>query len=105
MQRVGPVVGGQLVFLAVERELALGDAVGDPAVVGAEIGMAAEVPFEIVESEDDVGDLAVPIGHVDLGDDGAVGDDFDGHFAVREHVLFDRSPVRGFAEVHLGHAP
>lgn len=38
VQRVGPVVGGQLVRLAVHAERALGDAVGDAADNCAKVG-------------------------------------------------------------------
>ena len=55
MQRVRAVIDGQLVFLAVERELAPGDPVGDAARGGPEMGMAGQVGRQIVKAKDDVG--------------------------------------------------
>src|SRR5262249_27150771 len=101
VKRIRPVVRGEFVFLAVEREPRLGDTVGDAPRGRAEVRMTAKVPFEIVETEDDVGDFAISIGDFDRSDDGPESDDLDAHFAVRERVQFDRSAVRGFAEVHL----
>jgi len=40
VQRVRAVVGEELVFLAIERELGFGDAVGNAACDRAEVGMA-----------------------------------------------------------------
>ena len=56
-RRVGAVVEGQLVLVAVEREPALGDPVGDPAGDGPEMRVLGQVGVQRVEAEDHVGRL------------------------------------------------
>ena len=63
--QVVAVVGGERVVLAVEGELALGDAVGVPADDRAEVGVGAVNMVEGLEAEDDVGLLAVAVGDVE----------------------------------------
>ena len=62
MEVVGIVVGRELIGLAVELELAVGDAVGDPPGGAAEVRAASLVGREVVEPEDDVSGLAVADG-------------------------------------------
>ena len=81
MQVVRTVVGGELVFFAVEREVPPGDPIGATADQGAEVGTALEVAVEVVEPEHDVGERAVAVGDVQLGDDRPVVGDLQ-HQAV-----------------------
>ncbi len=102
MQGVRAVVGRQGVLLAVEGELALGDAVGDAADGAAEVRVVAEIAFQVVEAEDDVGQLAVLVGDVQLGEGGAVGDDLGlGAAGVGEGEFLDHGAVRHLAELPL----
>src|SRR3546814_8214703 len=59
---IGAVVDGHLIRLAVERELALGDAVGEPPHRAAEILGLVEILLEIVVAERDIGLVAVLVG-------------------------------------------
>src|SRR5262249_32009523 len=79
------------------------DAVGDTADDATEVRVALEVAVEVVEAEDDVGELAVAVGDVQLGDDAAVVGDLDRHaFGVGEYVQLDRRTLGGLAEMcHL----
>ncbi len=98
---VGTVVDGQLVFLAVQRELALGDTVGDAAGGGAEvmIGLGL-VAGHVVEAEDHVGGLAVLVGDVQLDQGGAVGDDLGAHpFGILESISLNWCAVGSLAEI------
>ena len=74
---VGAVVGGQGIGLAVQRELALGDAVGVAAGDGPEEGMSGKVVLERIQRQGDVGQVALPIGRLDRGEDRAVGHHLD----------------------------
>src|SRR3546814_14492410 len=53
VERIGAVVDGHLIRLAVERELALGDAVGEPPHRAADILGLVEILLEIVVAERD----------------------------------------------------
>ena len=59
----GRIVGGEGVGLAVERELAAGDAVADAADQGAEERRVLYVGRHGVEPEGDIGDTARAVGH------------------------------------------
>ncbi len=61
----------ELVRLAVEGEPAVVDAVGDPANGGAQVGVVGYVLLEVVEAEDDVGQPARLVRHVQLREDRA----------------------------------
>ena len=63
MEMVGPVVQVELVALAIELELAGGDAVAVAADDGAEEILVLGVAGEIVVAEDDITRVALPIGH------------------------------------------
>ena len=69
---VGRPVGRQLDRLAIELEPGAGDAVGDPADERAEERMAGEIAVEVGKAQHHVGEPAVAIGHVQLGDDAAI---------------------------------
>src|SRR5437660_11272099 len=71
VERVRAMVLCQGVFLAVENELAVADAVGDAAGDGAEERMPPQVTVEVVVTEHDVAIFSVSIRHVQLGDDRA----------------------------------
>ncbi len=58
------VVGRQGVFLAVQRELAVLDAVAEAADGGAEISGRRAIGLDCVEAQDDIGDLAPGRGDV-----------------------------------------
>jgi len=62
---VGLVVDREFIFLAFERELPLGDAIGDSAHGAAEVLIPVGlVACHVVETEDNVGELALLIGDV-----------------------------------------
>src|SRR5579872_3709808 len=61
--------------MAVERETALADAVGEAADGGAEVVAVIEVLLRAVESEDDVSRLAGAVRSVERLDTGTEGDD------------------------------
>src|SRR2546425_291797 len=102
MKGVGAVILGERVLLAVERELGLGDPVGHPAADRPKIWVAAEIAFEIVKTENDVVDLAVSVGYMQLRDNSAVRDDLSLHpRRVGENKEIHGFAVFGLAEVHL----
>src|SRR5260370_41571261 len=76
---IWPMVGGQRVLLPAEREFALGDAIADAAGDRAEIGMAVEVAFQVVEAEHDVIEVARLVGNMQLRDDPTISDDLHDH--------------------------
>jgi hypothetical protein len=88
---------------AVEREPALGDAVGDTTRDGAEVRVPGNVFVERIKSQRDVRDVAFAIGHVHLGDDAAVGHHLHRQaVAVRQRVEINGLAVLGRAEISLG---
>src|SRR5262249_32645126 len=100
VQRIGSVVSGERGSLAVESELALGDAIGVTADERTKIGMSSQVAFQIIESEDDVAELAVAIGYIELGDNSSVGYHLGlDAVVVRKRVQVNGSAVGGLAEV------
>ena len=97
---VFPVVLGQLVPDPVQGETAAGNAVGVASHQGAEVGVLGEVAFQRVESQDDVVEVAGPVGGPEGGDDAAVGDDpdFDAG-GIRQRVDPDALAAGSGAEV------
>ncbi len=94
VERVGPVVLGQRVRDAVERERAIRDAVGIAPRDRPEVRALGHVVGQVVETERDVRDSALAIRRVDLGDDAAVGDDLHRRAAlVRKRELLDGSAI------------
>ena len=89
VQRVRPVVGGQLVFLAVEREFRLADAVGVAADERAHGGLAGLQLVDRLVAERHVAEHALLVGHQDLLDLGAPVGDLHHHAAL----VFDRVEV------------
>ncbi len=72
---VGRLVDRELGLAAVEDELALVDAIGEPAGDAAEVlVVGGEVAGFVVEAQHDVGQLAAAVGHVELGERAAAGD-------------------------------
>lgn len=87
VEMVRAVVHREGVFPAVEREPALGDAVGHAAGRRAEERMALHVLIEIVEAADDIAGLAIAVGHPEFREDAAVLGDLGGDaLGVRERV-------------------
>src|SRR6185312_17055202 len=83
MQRVGAVVGGQVVCVAIEREASMGDAVGVAADQGAEVGLGvAHVAGQVVIAEHDVAALAAAVGGLERDHDAAVVGDFGAQAAM-----------------------
>ena len=104
VQRVLTVVLRQLVLRAVQGEAAVGDAVAIASHDGSEVGVYLEVAVQAVESEDHVGELAVPVRRLQAHDDGAVSHDSRLHAVlVGERVEFDRGPVGSLSEILLVH--
>ena len=88
MQVVGTIIEGELVVLAVERELTLADAVAIASDKGGAIDLVGfHKSLNAVEALDDVSYLALPVGHHD-GTDGAaiVGDCHFVTFTVAQNV-------------------
>jgi len=77
VQMMRSVVGGQLVFFAVEGENTSGNAIGTPANVGPEVRVALQIVLEFVKTQDDVGELTLLIGDVDFRNNAAVVDAAD----------------------------
>ena len=99
VQRVGTVVGGELVLLAVQGEGGVGDPVAVAADDGPEVRVRLQVAVDRVEAEGHVGGAARAVGHDDPLHDGAPRDDVHLH-AVRvlERVALDRGAVERLAE-------
>ena len=104
MQMIGIVVDGQGVFLPVENELALGDAVGHPTGCHAKVRVAVEIAFKVIVAQHDVAQCAVFVRHMHLGEHRPVGDDsgLEAVF-VDQRVGFDCFAVLGFSECFFFH--
>ena len=87
---IGSVVRGELVFFSVEGEASLRNAVGHATTDGAERGVAFEIQIKVVEPGDDVAGVAVAVGSVKLGENGAVIHDLgDRAAAIGECINMD----------------
>ena len=64
---VFPVVPGQGVLLAVEREPGVGNSVHHPPADAAEVGMARQVVRQLVETQSDIRHFALAVRNVHLG--------------------------------------
>ena len=95
---VAAVVAVKVVRRAVDGELALADAVAEAADERAQVPAVVFVPRHVVIAEDDVGGLAVLIGHDDALHDAAVVEDGGAARAVLEGEGKDFPAVRRFAE-------
>src|SRR5262245_59929155 len=93
------VVHGEGVFLTIERELALGDAVGHTACDGPEEWVPFQIAIEIVEPKDNIAELAVAIGYPELRENCAVFGDLRNRASpVGEGVDFNVGAVGHLAE-------
>ena len=92
------IVDRERVLLPLQRELPLGDAIGDAADGAAEVlVLVGLIAGDVVEAEDDIGELAGLVGDVDLGDGGAERHHLDGDpLLVLEGKGFDSRAVGGF---------
>src|SRR5882762_4953963 len=99
MQRVRTVIEEERVFLAVERELSLGDAVAVAAYRRAKKRMIAKVAGEIVKTKDYIGVLTGFVRYPKLCQRCAVSD-YLGHGAlgIGERVLIDFRAVGQFSK-------
>ena len=79
VQVIGAVVDGELIFLPVQREAALGDTVGEAADDGAERSSPGHVLVDALVAEHHVTELAVLVRHQDLDDLGALVGDLHHH--------------------------
>ena len=78
VKRIRSVVDVEMVFLAVESELAIGDAVAVAADGGAEVRVRiAYVAFELIEAKNDVAKFAILVGNEELRDQCAISNDSD----------------------------
>jgi hypothetical protein len=97
------VVGRELVGMAAQLELSLGDAVAVASDGRAEVGGEREVGGEPVEAEGHVAELAVAVGHDEFHHRRAVIHDADAHAVfVGQGVEVDRFTLRRFAKVFGG---
>src|SRR5688572_1897103 len=69
VQKVGPVVGGQLVRFASELELSVLYAIRDTTDGCTEVRCFLDVVFEAVVAEHDIGKLSIAVRYVKFGDD------------------------------------
>ena len=76
MQMVRPIVGGQDVVLAVEREAALGDAVGKPSSDAPEERMPLEIPSQSIEAQHHIPELSMTVSGMQFGHQQAVVGEF-----------------------------
>ena len=94
MQGVGAVIDRQGVFLAVERELALGNPVAVAPDHGAEVRAVLDVIGQIVVAEHDIPELAVAVRHFQEDDQAAVIADASlGAVAIAQRVKVHRGAV------------
>src|SRR5215472_18003262 len=97
VQIVGRIVDLERILLAVQRESALGDAVGNATYQRSEPGGIPDIGFKLIKTQHHVSRLAGAIGDPELGDGGTVGDDpRDRTGGVRKSELIDAGAV-----VHL----
>src|SRR6266480_4337544 len=99
MQCILAVVLGQRIFFSVQDKLAIRDAISVSSHDGAEIRALVEISIELVETKNDIIQLAVLIGHPQRHDDSAVGDGAHFHpMRVRDGVELDRLTVFGLTK-------
>ena len=94
MQRIGAIVGDEMIGLAVQGELRAADTVGVATGDRAEMAGQRLVVPQASEAERDVVEPARAVGHVDFGDDSAVAEEAHAHTVIvghREDV--DRLPA------------
>src|SRR4029077_7805727 len=104
VERVRGVVDVEMIFLAIESELAIGDAVAVAADGGAEVRMRiAYVALELVEAKNDVAEFAILIGNEELRDEGAITNDSDcSAVTAVESVGVDHGAVGKLTGFRLG---
>jgi len=99
MQRIGAVVGRELIALAVDLEAALGDAVGKTPHGGAEEAPEGDIAVEVFPPQHHVGELSGAIGRENRLNSRAIGDDagLETVLAAQPHH-FNRAAVRQMPE-------
>ena len=99
MQRVGTIIFRQRVFLAIERELSVADAISIASNQSAKIGALVKVAGERIESQRYIGKLPCLIGGLYRDDNSAIRHhaDFDA-VRVRQRIKLDGFPVERIAE-------
>ena len=99
VQVMSAIVRRQGVFLAVEGELGVGDAVGHAAGDAAEVGVFLQIRVQVVKAEDHVVELASLVGDVQFGDDPAQFHDLRGHARrIGQGEYLHRGAVRHLPE-------
>jgi hypothetical protein len=94
VEAVRLVVLGECVLCPVELELTVGDTVAVATDEGTEVARAVDIGLDAVVSEDDVGHLAVLVGHHDRDEAAApVGNASLGTFGILEDVEVGRFPI------------
>lgn len=79
VQVVGPIVGRQLVGLAVEHEASAADTVGIATDHRADVGMGLQIGRKTVKAQHHIAPVPLAIGHPNGADDRPVIQDFDFH--------------------------
>src|SRR6185437_6689891 len=95
VQRVSPIVNRNLIRLPVDRELSQGDPVSKPSHDATEMRLfPVQVIVQLVESQHDVRNLAVPVGRSDAHNPGAIGRDSNLYLSACQGKNRNGSPIR-----------
>ena len=73
MQRIGAIIDGKGIGLAVQSKFTFGDPVAVAPYDRSKVRLISQITFERIESQDDVGLLAIAVWRVNGNDAGTVG--------------------------------
>ena len=99
MERVGTVIGCQRVGFAFERESGAANAIAITANQRAKIRTLGQIAIELVVTEHNVTQIALPVRHLERLDDATIGQDARFHpVRIAQRVNFHRPSVRQVAK-------
>src|SRR6266567_8656076 len=102
MQGIGAIVFGQRIFLSIQREFSIRDAISVSPHDGAEIRTLVEISIQLVETKNDIVQLTVLIRHPQRHDDSTIVDGTHFHpMRVRDGVELDILTVFGLTKRFL----
>src|SRR5437870_13059703 len=96
MQSIGAIVFGQRIFLSIQGEFSIRDAISVSPHDGAEIRTLVEISIQLVETKNDIVQLTVFIRDPQRHDDSTVVD--GAHF----HAMLDRDGVERDILTYMG---
>src|SRR6266850_8121659 len=99
MQGIGAIVFGQRIFLSIQHEFSICDAISISSHDGAEIRTLVEISIELVETKNDIVHLTVFVRHPQRDDDSTVVDGAYFHaMRIRDGVEVDGHALLGLTK-------